>query len=49
MEPTSGNTGVGLALVALQRGYRAIFTLPDKVSEAKRAVLRAYGAEGMAR
>ena len=45
VEPTSGNTGVGLALVALQRGYRAIFTLPDKVSEAKRAVLRAYGAE----
>lgn len=45
VEPTSGNTGVGLALVALQRGYCAIFTLPDKVSEAKRAVLRAYGAE----
>ena len=45
VEPTSGNTGVGLALVALQRGYRAIFTLPDKVSKAKRAVLRAYGAE----
>ncbi len=45
MEPTSGNTGVGLALVALQRGYRTIFTLPDKVSEAKRAVFRAYGAE----
>ena len=45
MEPTSGNTGVGLALVAQQRGYRTIFTLPDKVSEAKRAVLRAYGAE----
>lgn len=45
VEPTSGNTGVGLALVALQRGYRTIFTLPDKVSESKRAVLRAYGAE----
>ena len=45
VEPTSGNTGVGLAMVAQQRGYRAIFTLPDKVSEAKRAVLRAYGAE----
>ena len=45
VEPTSGNTGVGLALVAQQRGYRTIFTLPDKVSEAKRAVLRAYGAE----
>lgn len=45
VEPTSGNTGVGLALVAQQRGYRAIFVLPDKVSETKRAVLRAYGAE----
>ncbi|PJM73796.1 cystathionine beta-synthase [Bifidobacterium primatium] len=45
VEPTSGNTGVGLALVAQQRGYHAIFTLPDKVSEDKRAVLRAYGAE----
>lgn len=45
IEPTSGNTGVGLALVAQQRGYRTIFTLPDKVSESKRAVLRAYGAE----
>ncbi|MEE0654289.1 pyridoxal-phosphate dependent enzyme [uncultured Bifidobacterium sp.] len=45
VEPTSGNTGVGLALVAQQRGYRTIFVLPDKVSETKRAVLRAYGAE----
>lgn len=45
VEPTSGNTGVGLALVAQQRGYRTIFVLPDKVSESKRAVLRAYGAE----
>ena len=45
VEPTSGNNGVGLALVAQQRGYRTIFTLPDKVSESKRAVLRAYGAE----
>ena len=45
VEPTSGNTGVDLAMVAQQRGYRAIFTLPDKVSESKRAVLRAYGAE----
>ena len=45
VEPTSGNTGVGLALVAQQRGYRTIFTLPDKVSESKRVVLRAYGAE----
>jgi cystathionine beta-synthase len=45
VEPTSGNTGVGLALVAQQRGYRTIFVVPDKVSEDKRAVLRAYGAE----
>lgn len=45
VEPTSGNTGVGLALVAQQRGYRTIFVLPDKVSQSKRAVLRAYGAE----
>ena len=45
VEPTSGNTGVGLALVALQRGYRAIFTLPDKVSEAKRAVLDSWAFE----
>lgn len=45
VEPTSGNTGVGLALVAQQRGYRTIFVVQDKVSESKRAVLRAYGAE----
>jgi cystathionine beta-synthase len=45
VEPTSGNTGVGLALVAQQRGYRCVFICPDKVSEDKQAVLRAYGAE----
>ncbi|GAA2952956.1 cystathionine beta-synthase [Kitasatospora cinereorecta] len=45
VEPTSGNTGVGLALVAQQRGYRCLFTCPDKVSTDKIAVLRAYGAE----
>ncbi|WP_127499637.1 cystathionine beta-synthase [Actinoplanes solisilvae] len=45
VEPTSGNTGVGLALVAQQRGYRCIFVCPDKVSEDKRNVLKAYGAE----
>ncbi|WP_019159562.1 pyridoxal-phosphate dependent enzyme [Brevibacterium senegalense] len=45
VEPTSGNTGVGLALIAQQRGYRCIFVCPDKVSEDKRATLRAYGAE----
>lgn len=45
VEPTSGNTGVGLALVAQRRGYRTVFVVPDKVGEDKRAVLRAYGAE----
>lgn len=45
VEPTSGNTGVGLALVAQQRGYRCIFVLPDKVGEDKINVLTAYGAE----
>jgi cystathionine beta-synthase len=45
VEPTSGNTGVGLALVAQQRGYKCIFVCPDKVSEDKQNVLRAYGAE----
>jgi cystathionine beta-synthase len=45
VEPTSGNTGVGLAMVAQARGYRCVFVCPDKVSEDKRNVLRAYGAE----
>jgi cystathionine beta-synthase len=45
VEPTSGNTGVGLALVAQQRGYSCVFVCPDKVSEDKRNVLKAYGAE----
>ncbi|NUS49918.1 MAG: cystathionine beta-synthase, partial [Nocardioidaceae bacterium] len=45
VEPTSGNTGVGLAIVAQQRGYKCVFVCPDKVSEDKRNVLRAYGAE----
>jgi cystathionine beta-synthase len=45
VEPTSGNTGVGLAMVAQQKGYKCIFVCPDKVSEDKRNVLRAYGAE----
>jgi cystathionine beta-synthase len=45
VEPTSGNTGIGLALVAQQRGYRCVFVLPDKVGEEKRNVLLAYGAE----
>jgi cystathionine beta-synthase len=45
VEPTSGNTGVGLALVALQRGYRMIFVVPDKFAGEKVSVLKAYGAE----
>ncbi len=45
VEPTSGNTGVGLALVAQQRGYRMVFVVPDKFAGEKVAVLRAYGAE----
>src|SRR5438270_10298936 len=45
VEPTSGSTGVGLALVAQQRGYKCVFVCPDKVSEDKRNVLLAYGAE----
>jgi cystathionine beta-synthase len=45
VEPTSGNTGVGLALVAQTRGYRCVFVCPDKVGSDKIAVLRAYGAE----
>ena len=45
VEPTSGNTGVGLAIVAAQRGYKCIFVMTDKVAEEKVALLRAYGAE----
>ncbi|EST32195.1 cystathionine beta-synthase [Streptomycetaceae bacterium MP113-05] len=45
VEPTSGNTGVGLAIVAQQKGYRCLFVCPDKVSLDKINVLRAYGAE----
>lgn len=45
VEPTSGNTGVGLALVAQQKGYKCIFVCPDKVAQDKMDVLRAYGAE----
>ena len=44
VEPTSGNTGIGLALVAQQRGYDCVFVCPDKVSSDKVAVLEAYGA-----
>ncbi|HXR70517.1 cystathionine beta-synthase [Actinocrinis sp.] len=45
VEPTSGNTGVGLAMVAQRKGYRCVFVCPDKVSQDKINVLRAYGAE----
>ncbi|WP_329134967.1 cystathionine beta-synthase [Streptomyces sp. NBC_00670] len=45
VEPTSGNTGVGLAIVAQQKGYKCVFVCPDKVSTDKINVLRAYGAE----
>jgi cystathionine beta-synthase len=45
VEPTSGNTGVGLAIVAARRGYKCIFVCPDKVGAEKIALLRAYGAE----
>jgi cystathionine beta-synthase len=45
VEPTSGNTGIGLAIVAQEKGYRCLFVCPDKVGQDKISVLRAYGAE----
>jgi cystathionine beta-synthase len=45
VEPTSGNTGIGLAIVAMEKGYKCLFVCPDKVGPDKISVLRAYGAE----
>src|SRR5262249_58346212 len=45
VEPTSGNTGVGLAIGAARKGYRCIFVMPDKMSQEKIAMLRGYGAD----
>src|SRR5579864_5843729 len=45
VEPTSGNTGVGLAITAARKGYRCVFVMPDKIAPEKVDLLRAYGAE----
>ena len=47
VEPTSGNTGVGLAIVAAQRGYSCVFVVTDKVAPEKISLLRAYGADAL--